>query len=101
MTKTPGQHLNLAGHLSEPAAFDEFGQCNRVPDGGAEFDVLDEDRDLAQQRVAAAVVEVQVAVRGKPDVRDLCPAGRQRLTQSHPAGQGLCIVPLLNVTCSL
>ena len=70
----PGQHLSLAGHWFEPAAFDEFGEgvigCLA---GGAEFDVLDEDRDLAQQRVAAAVVEVQVAVRGKPDVRNLCP----------------------------
>jgi hypothetical protein len=63
--------------LFEPAAFDEFGQgvigCLA---GGGEFGFLDEERDLAQQRVAAAVVEVQVAVRGKPDVTDLCPDRR-------------------------
>jgi hypothetical protein len=73
--------------LFEPAAIDEFGQCvTGCLAGGAEFDVLDEDRDLAQQRVAAAVVEVQVAVRGEPDVTDLCPDRRQRLAQPHPAG---------------
>ena len=60
--------------MFEPAAIDELGErvIARVA-SGAELDVLDEDRDLAQQRVAAAVVEVQVAVRGKPDVRNLCP----------------------------
>lgn len=75
--KDPGQHLNLACHVFEPAAFDEFGECViRCLAGSAEFDFLDEDRDLAQQRIAAAVVEMQVAVRGKPDVTDLCPDRR-------------------------
>jgi hypothetical protein len=73
--------------LFEPAVFDEVGECViRCLAGGGEFDVLDEDRDLAQQRVAAAVVEVQVAVRGQLDVRDLSPDGRQRFPQPYPAG---------------
>ena len=72
--------------MFEPAAIDELGErvIARLA-SGAELDVLDEDRDLAQQRVAAAVVEVQVAVRGQPDVRDLCPDRRQRPAQPHPA----------------
>jgi hypothetical protein len=54
--------------------------------GGIELGCLNEDRDLAQHRVAAAVVEMQVTVRGKPDVRDLRPDGRQRLAQLDSVG---------------
>src|SRR6266567_4692992 len=83
----PRQHLSLACHSFEATALDEFRErvVLRLA-GGIELDFLNEDRDLAQHRVAAAVVEVQVAVRGKPDVRDLRPGGRQRLAQLDSAG---------------
>ena len=83
----PWQHLNLACHLREAAALDELGErvAGRLA-GGIELGCLNEDQYPAQQRVAAAVVEMQVTVRGKPDVRDLRPDGRQRLAQLDSAG---------------
>src|SRR5215469_7788963 len=82
-----GQHLSLARHVFEAAALDQLGEgvVRRVTRGG-EFDFLYEDRSLAQQGVAAAVVEVQVAIRGEPDVRQPRADCRQRLRQSDPAG---------------
>ena len=83
----PRQHLNLACHLFEATALDELGErVVRHLAGGIQFGSLNEDRDLAQHRIAATVVEVQVAVRGEPDIRDLHPDGRQRLAQTDSAG---------------
>jgi len=81
------QHFSLAYHLLEAASLDELGEgvVLRLA-GGVELSSLHEDRDLAQQRVAAAVVEVQMAVRGERESRDLCPDRRQCLVQSGPAG---------------
>jgi hypothetical protein len=83
----PRQNLNLAGHWFEAAAFDEFGErvVLRLA-GGIELGSLHEDWDLAKHWVAAAVVEVQVTIRGQLDVTELRPDGRQRLTQRDSAG---------------
>jgi hypothetical protein len=51
--------------------------------GGAEFGCLDEDGELAQFRVAAAVVEVQVRIGGKPQVSEVHPGGCLGLPQLH------------------
>jgi hypothetical protein len=47
---------------------------------------LHEDRELAQFRVSAAVVEVQMRIGGKPQVSDLHSAGSQGFGQLHRAG---------------
>jgi hypothetical protein len=83
----PRQYLNLAGDWFESAALDEFGERVLLRlTGGAELGSLHEDGDLAQERVAAAVVEVQMAVRGEPEVSDLRSDGRQRFAQPGSAG---------------
>ena len=82
----PRQHLGLACHLLEAAALDEFRERVILRMAGVvELCSLHEDRDLAQRRVTAAVVEVQVAVRGQPDIREPRPDGRQRLAQPGSA----------------
>ena len=68
----PGQQLGLARDRLEAAALEQLGQ--RVVLGlvrGRQLGVLDEDRYPAQPRVAAAVVEVQVAVGRQAQLADL------------------------------
>jgi hypothetical protein len=85
--RDPGQHLGLAGHLLEPAAVNEFWEgVVRCFPGAGEFGCLDEDRELAQFRVPAAVVEVQMGIGGEPQVSDRRSGGCQGFGQVHPAG---------------
>lgn len=65
-----GQYLGLAVELlvAQPGRVDELRQGVVGSSSGFEFAALDEDRSARQLRVAAAVVEMQVAVGHKPYV---------------------------------
>ena len=84
MTSTPGRIFGLPVEqlVGKPGDVYQLGQgVARRVEGGLELDPLGEDRPAGEAGVAAAVVEVKVAVHDQPDVPGRGPAGGQCRSQ--------------------